>query len=62
MGGGAETWEPTIEEVLNVLSQEGGESLAVEEIWSLDAINQGDSGVLNEGALGESCESVYTHC
>jgi hypothetical protein len=31
------------------------QSLPVDEIWALDAINQGDSGVLNEHVLGTTC-------
>ena len=31
------------------------QSLPVDEIWALDAVNQGDSGVLNEAVLGKTC-------
>lgn len=33
------------------------QALPVDEIWALDAVNQGDSGVLNEAVLGNSCTS-----
>lgn len=36
----------------------GGLEEPIEEIWSLDMVNQGDSAVLNKGVLGENCESV----
>lgn len=28
----------------------------VDEVWSLDLINQGDSAILNAGHLGPACE------
>lgn len=51
-----ETWEPTIEEMLVELESSKESTLPVEEIWSLDVVNQGDSGVLNETVLGDSCK------
>jgi hypothetical protein len=30
----------------------------VEEMWLLDAVNQGDSAIINEGYLGDVCKSV----
>lgn len=29
----------------------------VDEIWLFDAVNQGDSAIVNEGNLGDICES-----
>ncbi|KAK4056777.1 hypothetical protein OIO90_002329 [Microbotryomycetes sp. JL221] len=48
-----ETWEPTMADLLEQLDRQP-DSLPVEEIWSLDACNQGDSGVINEPVLGET--------
>jgi hypothetical protein len=30
----------------------------VDEMWLLDAVNQGDSAIINEGYLGDMCESL----
>ena len=32
--------------------------LPVDEVWSLDCVNQGDAALLNENNLGDSCEST----
>lgn len=37
------------------------QALPVDEIWALDAVNQGDSGVLNEAVLGKACECLGLH-
>ena len=30
----------------------------VDEMWLLDAVNHGDSAIINEGYLGDVCKSV----
>ncbi|ORY90676.1 Alpha/beta hydrolase family-domain-containing protein [Leucosporidium creatinivorum] len=50
-----ETWEPTISELLNELeTSTEPRALPVDEIWSLDAYNQGDSGLVNDAVLGNT--------
>jgi hypothetical protein len=29
----------------------------IDEMWLLDAVNQGDSALINEGYLGDACKS-----
>lgn len=50
-------WEPTITEILE--SNSSSTTLPVDEIWSLDAVNQGDAGLINEAVLGESCNLMF---
>ncbi|KAK4046262.1 hypothetical protein OIV83_006185 [Microbotryomycetes sp. JL201] len=48
-----EIWEPTMADLLDEMERTSG-ARQVGEIWSLDACNQGDAGVLNEAVLGET--------
>ncbi|KAM0791474.1 hypothetical protein ACM66B_005927 [Microbotryomycetes sp. NB124-2] len=48
-----EIWEPTMADLLDDLDNRPG-ARPIQEIWSLDALHQGDSGVLNEAVLGET--------
>ncbi|KAH9814654.1 hypothetical protein DFH28DRAFT_894230 [Melampsora americana] len=43
-----ETWEPMLSFLLH-----SPESDLIDEIWSLDCVNQGDSAILNQDSLGE---------
>ncbi|ORY36942.1 hypothetical protein BCR35DRAFT_60181, partial [Leucosporidium creatinivorum] len=50
-----EIWEPTMADLLDQLEHPSQpQALPVDEIWALDAVNQGDSGVLNESVLGNA--------
>ncbi|KDQ07652.1 hypothetical protein BOTBODRAFT_38633 [Botryobasidium botryosum FD-172 SS1] len=48
-----ETWEPTFTQLLDLEARNGNESAKIDEIWSLDYVNQGDSALINEGKLGD---------
>lgn len=43
-----ETWEPMLSYLL-----QSSQSDLIDEIWSLDCVNQGDSAILNQDSLGE---------
>lgn len=51
-----ETWEPTLEDLLRHAERDtnGGGHLPIEEIWSIDLVNHGQSAILNEDVLGET--------
>lgn len=52
-GFSKETWEPTFASLLERAAK-GALSEPIDEIWSLDMVNQGDSAVLNKGLLGKN--------
>ncbi|KAG6864826.1 hypothetical protein C0991_006918 [Blastosporella zonata] len=57
-----EQWEPMIDELYLLLDSTGG-YLKIREIWSIDAPNHGDAGVLNENLLvtdNDVCMYAYT--
>jgi hypothetical protein len=51
-----ESWEPLLEEMMGIQS----DTYRIEEVWSLDIVNQGDSAVLNKARLGRICECTMT--
>lgn len=69
-----ETWEPVMEQVFKLASQNGG-PVKIREAWALDCPNHGESGQLNEIALQrldffrecaylfqcKLCQGVYLH-
>ncbi|KAF8336443.1 Alpha/beta hydrolase fold-1, partial [Cantharellus anzutake] len=46
------TWEPTIKHLIE-LSDNPRTGIHVDEIWSFEAVNHGDSALINEGKLGD---------
>ncbi|KAG8995007.1 hypothetical protein FRB94_009510 [Tulasnella sp. JGI-2019a] len=48
-------WEPTLRHLLSTQSDNG---YFIEEVWSFEAVNHGDSAVLNFGKLGEWFEWI----
>ena len=53
-----EIWEPTVTELLDTLDAPGApKTRPIEEIWALDCVIQGDSSILNESVLGNTCAS-----
>ncbi|KAJ7594117.1 Alpha/beta hydrolase fold-1 [Mycena floridula] len=51
-----EQWEPTIEELYNLLGQG---ALKIKEVWSLDAPNHGDAAIANEKTLQYGYEPIF---
>lgn len=49
-----ETWEPTFRHLIE-LSQRKRTGICIDEIWSIDAANTGDSALVNKGKLGDTC-------
>ncbi|KDQ07653.1 hypothetical protein BOTBODRAFT_38634 [Botryobasidium botryosum FD-172 SS1] len=47
-----ETWEPTFTHLLDLEARNATKSAKIDEIWSLEYINQGDGALINEGKLG----------
>ncbi|KAM0752375.1 alpha/beta-hydrolase [Meredithblackwellia eburnea MCA 4105] len=47
-----EIWEPTMSDLIDDLAKSNGPP--VDEIWTWDCINQGDSAILNEYVLGNT--------
>lgn len=50
-----EIWEPSLEEIIRQTEAKKN-SKQIFEIYALDCINQGDSAILNEATLGNTCE------
>jgi hypothetical protein len=50
------TWEPAFKHIINLSDQPAG-GPHIDEIWSLDAVNSGDSAILNASHLGDVCKS-----
>ena len=45
-----------------MLSNSGSDDPIIDEIWSWEAVNHGDSALINKQNLGAFCEySSYTH-
>lgn len=55
-----EQWEPTIDDLNELLGEEKGEKVRVREYWSIDAPNHGDAAVLNEDVLQFGYEPTCT--
>ncbi|KAK4704536.1 hypothetical protein P7C70_g1681, partial [Phenoliferia sp. Uapishka_3] len=50
-----EIWEPTIADLLEKMKHPEFENCRpIEEVWTLDCVNQGDSAILNEAVLGNT--------
>ena len=46
-------------DLLDILGTPGGpKTLPVDAIWALDAVNHGDSRLLNDESLGNTCGSL----
>ena len=57
----SQTWEPTIRHLIE-LSDNPKSGIYIDEIWSFEAVNHGNSVLINEGKLVDVCEScVYAH-
>lgn len=48
-------WEPTLDALIS-RSKEASSGPWIEEIWCLDAVQHGDSALLNADNLGGLCE------
>ncbi|KAG8913089.1 hypothetical protein FRC00_003083, partial [Tulasnella sp. 408] len=49
-------WEPFLMTLLkNFEKEKKEEGLYIEEVWSFEAVNHGDSALLNDGKLGDTC-------
>jgi hypothetical protein len=51
----AQTWEPALLSLIKSLEHE--RSVLVEEVWAWEAVNHGDSALLNAPHLGGVCTS-----
>ncbi|KAJ3885328.1 Alpha/beta hydrolase family-domain-containing protein [Lentinula edodes] len=51
-----EQWEPTIDHLLELIQNN---SIKIREIWTIDAPNHGDAGVLNEKSLRNGYEPAF---
>ncbi|KAF8606381.1 hypothetical protein BDV93DRAFT_553554 [Ceratobasidium sp. AG-I] len=49
-----ETWETTLKHVLSHFDSKDNTPLFIEEIWSIDCVNHGDSAVINEDQLEDA--------
>ena len=47
-------WEPALGHIVHLT--ESSRQVIVNEIWSVEAVNHGDSALINAGKLGEQCE------
>ncbi|KAI0342214.1 alpha/beta-hydrolase [Trametopsis cervina] len=55
-----EHWEPTIEDLFDVLTENGTSNvIKIREFWSIDCPNHGDGGVLNEETLSWGHTPVF---
>ncbi|OSD08149.1 alpha beta-hydrolase [Trametes coccinea BRFM310] len=52
-----ETWEPVLERLLALRSSYKVD-LPINEIWALECVQHGDSGLLNEAVLGDTFDSA----
>ena len=52
------TWEPIIKRLLKLL-HDCNTSIHIQEIWALDCVQHGDSGLLNESVMGDTCTFCY---
>lgn len=59
VGGHKEQWEPTLEHLLSLLSENGG--VKIREAWSIDWPNHGDAAILNEKTLQWGYDHVCTY-
>lgn len=56
-----EQWEPSIDDLQSILDRKSGTSnVKIREIWTMDAPNHGDAGVLNEHALKLGYQHICT--
>ncbi|KAL0580645.1 hypothetical protein V5O48_001375 [Marasmius crinis-equi] len=53
-----EHWEPTIDDLLELVDAKGNQ-LKIREIWTIDAPNHGDAGMLNEETLSWGYEHSF---
>ncbi|KIK62974.1 hypothetical protein GYMLUDRAFT_41275 [Collybiopsis luxurians FD-317 M1] len=53
-----EQWEPTIDDLLDIIHQQHAE-IKIREIWSIDAPNHGDAALINEKTLQWGYEPVF---
>ncbi|KAF8510415.1 alpha/beta-hydrolase [Hysterangium stoloniferum] len=44
-----QVWEPTLKHLLSLLACQGHSGVFIDEIWSFEAVQHGDSGVINNG-------------
>ena len=51
-----QTWEPTIRHLID-LNENPKTGIYIDEVWSFEAVNTGDSGLVNEGKFTDGCES-----
>ncbi|KAJ3930534.1 MAG: Alpha/beta hydrolase fold-1 [Lentinula lateritia] len=54
-----EQWEPTIDDLLELIRQQNPNKIKVREIWTIDAPNHGDAAILNEKSLQHGYEAVF---
>jgi hypothetical protein len=53
----AKIWEPTFKHLISLCDRPAS-GVHIDEIWSIDAVNSGDSALLNQKSLGDVCEST----
>lgn len=53
-----EHWEPTIDDLYSLIGDDRPDFPKVREMWSIDAPNHGDAGILNEKTLQLDYQSV----
>ena len=52
-----QTWEPTFRHIIE-LSNRKTTGICIDEIWSIDFANAGDSALVNAGNLGDVCKFI----
>ena len=52
-----QTWEPTFRHIVE-LSNRKTTGICIDEIWSIDFANAGDSALVNAGKLGDVCTFI----
>ncbi|KAF8606382.1 hypothetical protein BDV93DRAFT_553555 [Ceratobasidium sp. AG-I] len=50
-----EIWETTFKQIIACLESKGSGPVFIEEIWSMDLVNHGDSAIINEAYLQDAC-------
>lgn len=51
----SQTYEPTLKHLIRLSSQPSSD-FVIDELWSIDMADAGDSALLNKGKLGDQCE------
>ncbi|KAJ4477253.1 Alpha/beta hydrolase fold-1 [Lentinula aciculospora] len=54
-----EQWEPTINDLLELIGKQVSNKIRIREIWTIDAPNHGDAALLNEKTLQYGYEPVF---